>query len=274
MKNILVPIDFSDASFNAANYAASLANIFDADLILVHAYANPMDIDKMPTSLLLEPEKELQEVKEDLLKENIEIIRKKFTVRIRGFVKEGLASLIIQKAAKENKVDLIVMGMRGKGKSTLMFGSTTTIIMRKSSVPVIVIPKGIEYQSTSVITLASDFDQKTESGNYTLLKQLATKSDALIQIVNVRKKLSDLSPGEIACKLSIAKAFAEINHNFHTIKGSNADEEIQKFIESHPTDILAMVAHKHTIFERVFGTIHTKEMSHKTKIPLLVLQDK
>jgi nucleotide-binding universal stress UspA family protein len=274
MKNILVPIDFSDASFNASNYAASLANIFDADLILVHAYANPMDIDKMPSSLLLEPEKELQEVKEDLLKENIEIIRKKYTIRIKGFVREGLASLIIQKAAKENKADIIVMGMRGKGKSKLTFGSTTSVIMRKSSVPVLVIPKDIQYKTTSVVTLASDFDQQTEPGNYTLLKQLAKKSDALIQIVNVRKKVSDLSSGEIASKLRIAKAFAEINHKFYTIKGSDADEEIQKFIESHPTDILAMVAHKHTIFERVFGTIHTKEMSHKTKIPLLVLQDK
>ncbi|MEO5650789.1 MAG: hypothetical protein ABIR03_12815 [Ginsengibacter sp.] len=69
-------------------------------------------------------------------------------------------------------------------------------------------------------------------------------------------------------------AFSEINHTFYTVEGKNTDVEIRKFIETHPTHILAMVAHKHTIFERIFGVIHTKEMSHKTKIPLLVLQDK
>ncbi|MGN6540913.1 MAG: universal stress protein, partial [Ginsengibacter sp.] len=40
MKNILVPIDFSDASFNAVSYAAFLANAFNAELILLHAYNN------------------------------------------------------------------------------------------------------------------------------------------------------------------------------------------------------------------------------------------
>ncbi|MEO5650788.1 MAG: universal stress protein [Ginsengibacter sp.] len=192
MKTILVPIDFSDASYNAANYAASLANVFDAGLILVHAYTNHSAIDQMPALLLREPGKELQEVKEDLLKGYIEILRKKYTIRINGMVREGNTSLIIQKAATESKADLIIMGMKGKGKSKSMFGSTTTIIVRKSSLQVLVVPENAEYQSTGIFTLASDFDDQTKAGDYNLLKRLAKKNDAFVQIVNVRKKALEL----------------------------------------------------------------------------------
>jgi nucleotide-binding universal stress UspA family protein len=89
MKNIVVPVDFSDASYNAANYAAMMANIFNANIILVHAYINPSAIDDTPAHLLNQPEKELREVKEDQLYEYVEILRKKYTIRIEGVVREG-----------------------------------------------------------------------------------------------------------------------------------------------------------------------------------------
>jgi hypothetical protein len=69
-------------------------------------------------------------------------------------------------------------------------------------------------------------------------------------------------------------AFSNLHHQFHTINERNVEEGINQFIEKNPTDILAMVAHRHNLFERMFGKVHTKEMSYQTKIPLLVLQNK
>ena len=124
------------------------------------------------------------------------------------------------------------------------------------------------------ITVASDFDDETELKHYTLLEQLTEKYDSFIQIVNVQKDELEITSGEIAGKMKIAIAFTKLNHHFYTIENSNVEEGINTFLDSHPTDVLAMIAHKHTIFKRVFGAIHTKTMSHQTKIPLLVLQDK
>lgn len=274
MKNILVAIDFSDASDNAANYAASLANVFNANLILVNAYINPLAIDEMPATAFIETEKDLQQIKEDLLKEDIEILRKKYAIKINGVVMEGNAPHIIQDAAKEYQADIIVMGMKDKGMSNSIFGSATTTIMRKSSIPVLVIPENAEYKSIDTITLASDFDDETELSNYNLLNQLAEKNNSFIQILNVRKKGSDLSSSEVTGKLNAAFAFPKLNHKFYTIEDDDIDDGIEDFLEEHPSDVLAMVARKHNFFERVFGAIHTKEMSRETEIPLLVLQDK
>lgn len=44
------------------------------------------------------------------------------------------------------------------------------------------------------------------------------------------------------------------------------DEGINKFIEKESTDILAMVAHRHNLFERMFGKVHAKAISYQTKI--------
>jgi len=45
MKNILVPIDFSETSYNAAKYAVSLAQSFNANIILINVVALPVMID-------------------------------------------------------------------------------------------------------------------------------------------------------------------------------------------------------------------------------------
>lgn len=272
MNTIVVPVDFSDASYNSSNYAAALSNIYNANLILVHAYMNPMAIDQMPKVLLLQPEKELQDVKEDLLNENVEIIRKKFTVKVEGIVKEGMALAVIQEVVRNNNVDVIVMGMKGKGKSKSIFGSTTTAAIQKSSVPVLVIPEKAVYKNIEVITLASDLDTETAVRNYDLLKKLAHKNNAFIQILNVRRNKSMLSDKEIAGKLNTALAFPEFEHQFFVVEDDKVDEGIEDFLEDHPSDILAMVSRKHNLFKRLFGTIHTRKMTHETKIPLLVLR--
>jgi len=104
--------------------------------------------------------------------------------------------------------------------------------------------------------------------------ELAKKFNSEIHILNVQKKDSSLNQGKIIGKMKASLVFSKLNHQFHTINERNVEEGINKFIEKKPTNILAMVAHKHTLFERMFGKVYTKEMSYQTKIPLLVLQSK
>lgn len=274
MKNVIVPVDFSDASYNAANYAATLSNIFSTNIILVHAYMNPSAIDETPARWLNQPEKELREVKEDQLNEYVEILRKKYTISIEGIVREGATTPAILDVSNNENAGLIVMGMKGKGKSNSVFGSNTTLVMRRSSIPVLVIPGKVEFRNIEVVTLASDFDAGTELSNYSLLKKIALKNKAFIQILNVRKKDEQLSPDEMSGKINTELAFKNLKHKFYTIKDNEVDEGIEDFLEDHPSDLLAMVARKRNLFDRIFKASHTRKMSYETEIPLLVLQDK
>ncbi len=274
IKKIIVAVDFSDSSFNAANYAASMSNIFNAELVLVHAFMNPMAIDQMNAELSGQTNKELADVLEDFMKQNVEILQKKFTVKIDSIVKEGPASFILEQCVRERNADLVVMGMKGKGKSNSLFGSTTLTHIRKSKVPVLVIPEKADFKSIQTITLASDFGQETDLANYEILKNIAERNNAFIQILNVRKKESKLSVTQTAGKLKTSMAFNETGHKFFTIEDNEVDDGIEDFLEDNPSDMLVMLSRRHNFFKRIFGTIHTRKMIHETEIPLLVLQDK
>ncbi len=274
MRNILVPIDFSAASHNASLYAACLASIFNAKLILLNVIPPVFIIDDEAAPSLLMSQAELMEANKNLVLKEIDILSKNHTVKMEGFVGEGAPTDIILDMANEKQADILVMGMKGKGRSNSFFGSTTTAITRRSPLPVFVIPENAPYQSIDNITLASDFDADTEISHYSVLRDIAEKYNSSIQILNVQKNESVMSSEKIAGKMETDLIFSDFKHSFHSIENENVVEGINEFNEKNPADILAMVAHQHSFFDRMFGTVHTKLMSHQTKIPLLVLHNK
>jgi nucleotide-binding universal stress UspA family protein len=274
MKNILVPIDFSAASRNAANYAVSLAKPFEADVTFINVIPPAVIVDDSVLAFVMTTQAEILENNKELMEKEVKALSKEYTGKITGLVKEGAPADIIREMAEVKQADLVVMGMKGKGKSNSVFGSTTTTIIRKFPFPVFVIPEKADYKPIDSITFASDFDAEIEMGRYTLLLDLSKKFNSQVHILNVQKSDSSMSPVEAIGKMKTNIAFSNLNHQFHTINEKNVEEGINKFIEKNPTGILTMVAHKHNLFERMFGKVHTKEMSYQTKIPLLVLQSK
>ncbi len=268
MKNILVPTDFSKASHNATEYAAALAQDFQAKLILVNVIVPPIVIEDTSASAYLMTKAELVERYKELLKNEIGLISKKFDIKVEGFIREGSPIEIIQQLAKGKKADLIIMGMKGKGKSNSIFGSTTTMVMRKSAIPVFVIPEKNSFKPIRKITFASEFDVEKE--NYSILEELAEKYNSTIQILNVQKNEEAMSVENAIGKMEANLSFLKLDHHFNTVENRSVEKGIHEFLEKNPSDVLAMVAHKHSFFKRAFGIVHTKEMSFQTRIPLLI----
>ena len=217
---------------------------------------------------------ELMESHKQLMKEKIESLSKISGKNINGLVVEGPPSDIISELAGEKKADLIIMGMKGKGKSNSVFGSTATAVIRKSGFPVLLIPENSNYQPIRNITFASDFDPDVESESYDLLINLADKFHVPVSVLNVQKKDAVMGTEKVIGKMNTSLALSRLRPQFHYIYEKNVEEGINEFIENNPTDILAMIAHPHNLFERMVGTVHTKKMSYQTKTPLLILPDK
>ncbi|MEO9005027.1 MAG: universal stress protein, partial [Ginsengibacter sp.] len=126
MKNILVPIDFSPASQNAARYAVSLARAFDATVYVFNAVLPPVLIDDSILASVMVTQAEIVAENNKLIEQEIETLSKEYSVKIKGLVREGYTSKMIPELAAENNIDVVVMGMKGEGKSISIFGSTTT----------------------------------------------------------------------------------------------------------------------------------------------------
>ena len=138
---ILVPIDFSQYSKNALQYAISMAKQFTAELILIYVVEPtiyPADF-SFGQVALPSIENELRERGKEELEE---LIRTHIggTLQGRAIVRDGKPFLEIINAASEENVDLIVIATHGHtGVEHLLFGGTAEKVVRKAHCPVLVV---------------------------------------------------------------------------------------------------------------------------------------
>jgi nucleotide-binding universal stress UspA family protein len=273
MKNILVPIDFSETSFNAVSYAAFLANAFKTHLTLVHAYTDTSAFDESPKSRPYDSVKELEAAHEKFLKKEMERIARRFTVKINCIAMKGHPVEVINEVAQKVSPDMIIMGMKGKGESNSVLGSTTVSMIDETSIPLLIIPKSALYQTVDSITLTSDFKNEKLLSHFPILEKLIAKFNPFIQILNVQKETSKLTAEVIADKMREDLTWDKYNHSFNIMEKDDVEEGIFRFIRRHPTDLLVMVARKRDYINKMIEPSHTKKMTGQTKIPLLVLHE-
>ncbi|KAA5548648.1 universal stress protein [Adhaeribacter rhizoryzae] len=148
MKNILVPTDFSQNATDAAHYAAALAHITGARLLLFHAYHVSValaDAADLSIDLDLENFENLNQTQIDKLAYDLHLTHGISVTRI---MRPGFAADEIPAIAQRLKADLVVMGLRGKGQAAgSKVGQITAAIIQESNVPVLCVPAGFNFNS-------------------------------------------------------------------------------------------------------------------------------
>jgi len=270
MQTILVPVDFSPVSRNASVYAAELARLFNARLLLFHAYMLPTPVSEVPYVMVTADE--MQQENEAYVKKEAAQLQATYGIQVEWLVRIGIASDEIRELTKERPVDLIAMGMKGAGGLDKIIGSTTVNVIRKVKTPVLIVPHDAGYKPIQHITYASDFSYKSSSTLFTPLQKIAQKLGAHIDILHVQKEVVKME--ELAGRTATEKVFNNCEHDFVNVTSHSVTQGINEYLQTHASELLVMVAHTHTFFERIFSKSRTASMAYETKIPLLVLQDK
>jgi nucleotide-binding universal stress UspA family protein len=140
IKKILVPIDFSSLSKKAFQYALRLAQQFETELTLVHVLepAVPPTFEGLE---IAEPcPEEGSPGAEKNLKRLISSARAAGLPKVKSLFRRGFASHEIVDAAKDLKVDLIVIATHGyTGWKHFCIGSTAERVVRAAPCPVLVV---------------------------------------------------------------------------------------------------------------------------------------
>jgi universal stress protein A len=143
LSRIVCPTDFSPTSSRAVDYAATMAESFDAELVLLHVIPKmdyPLRSFGMASSL--------QHIQEELdtralesLEQRMEALRASLpNVKMRVVVKHGDAHEATLKCAADESADMIVMGTHGHtGITHALLGSTAEKVVRLSTVPVLTV---------------------------------------------------------------------------------------------------------------------------------------
>ena len=139
VKEILVPIDFSDVSQAALEFAVVVAERFDAEMHVLHVDDDP--ILNAPTT------------SDDFRQESSDKSKQQLDQLLDQQVKQGLRMVLAARCStdttqaildyiEEFNVDLIVMGAKGRSAlANMLMGSVAEDLMRKAPCPVITIRK-------------------------------------------------------------------------------------------------------------------------------------
>ncbi|MBZ5858168.1 universal stress protein [Flavihumibacter profundi] len=274
MKSFLVATDFSEPSREAALYAANLAKSLGAELTLLHAYLLPTPVSEVPYVMVSVDE--LQKDNEKLAREMAANLQQQTGITVKTIVNIGMPADEIVYQAKEIGAELIVIGMRGENTALDKFiGSTTVAVIRKSHIPVLVVPAKNSYVALQNLTYATDFSYTMNPRCLEALGSLLKSNPgAKLHVVNFQRPGEIMSAEQISGKVRLEPMLEKINHQYHSLENSSVEAGLVEFLNQQPSQMLVMVAHKHSWWERLVSGSHTREMAYKSNIPLLVLQDK
>ncbi len=144
-KTILCPLEFSDPSIRALEYAMSLAQEANARLILLHAIEDVLGDGSAQAFEHLSVQEYYQHLEQDAAMRLRAVVPDdaRIWARPEERVVRGRAYREILKVVGDEGVDLVVMGVQGKGLvDRLMFGSTTHRVIREAGCPVLTLHSG------------------------------------------------------------------------------------------------------------------------------------
>jgi nucleotide-binding universal stress UspA family protein len=134
LKQILVPIDFGEASEVALDYGRALARTFGASLHLLHVMENPF-LRPMAVDPYVFKAAAAQHLGDRLTNEDRAALHATAVLETSDNPAEEIA-----KYARAHNIDLIVMGTHGRGAmAQLLVGSVAEKVVRTASCPVLTV---------------------------------------------------------------------------------------------------------------------------------------
>ncbi|MEQ1734178.1 MAG: universal stress protein [Bacteroidia bacterium] len=272
MISILVPLDFSDVSTNALNYAADLATDINANIVLLHVdsiqqYSNEYNVMAYTVN--------------DSIKINLERLNEKatqlkketsFTGEITCCAEAGNLSSTINDYITTKAITYIVMGITGHnteiGKA--LIGSTAVSISKESSIPVFIIPTNYRYKKIHSIAYASDIK---DANNLVKIKSIANLFNAELSVLHVIPEDHLIDKEEAKEELYIEQKLEHTDHKTFILSNDNVSEALLHFVNTHNVDIIVMQQKEYSFLHKLLYVSTTKELAFKTTVPLLTLHN-
>ena len=266
MKNILLPTDFSENSWNAIRYAIQFFNETSCNFYLLHVD------DNLTRSLNKQNETSTDKLNAFLTKitNNQKVKNHHFSTisEHHSFVES------IRKQVDENAIDYIVMGTKGaSGIKKIILGSNTADVITRVKCNTLIVPEKANYEEIKQVAFPTDYSVEYNLQVLQPLSDILQKTKAGLNILHVSNESEILNTNQINNKSLLEEYFKHIKHKFHHIINKNIEETIETFAECKDVNLIAMIAKNLNFFQQLFFRSKIKEVSFQTAIPFLVLHE-
>jgi nucleotide-binding universal stress UspA family protein len=260
MLQVIIPLDFSETSFNAAHYACNMyKNRADINIILYHYYAVGEDV--------ATAENYLASLKTEFhaCTPNIESI----TESGDNFI-DSLATYAHIKTAY-----MIVMGLTGKTALAQRFSGSNTLKMAEKNVcPVLIVPAEAKFTTIENVVITSEMKYVEENPTLLAVKRVLQDFKPSLHILNVDDShYISLTEAFRIERDKMEELLKEFNPEFYFMRLYDFHEAVNLFTEDKNIDIIIIAPKHHSFYERLFKTQHTKKMIYQSKVPVLAVYE-
>lgn len=269
MKKFLVPVDFSDASINAARYATQLTkDIEGAEIILYHVYSK-----LSMASLTSKEEGSRQRVSEHALEDVRQKVALSGVENISVVAEEGSFLENVSDYTLGNNVAMVIMGITGSSRITQVFMGTNTLnVIRNIACPVMIIPPDAVYRGLNKVVFTSDFKDVARTTPFPSLKKILDIFHPELFILNVDSEhYVELTPEYKIEKEAMVDKLGQYDPEFSFLRSYEFLQGINDYVESREIDAIITVPRKHSFLSQLFKTSHTKKLAYYSTVPIIAI---
>ncbi len=289
---ILVCSDFTGFSDMALNAAEEIRKKFDGTVDVLHVTEFPIEWnsslanDLLPHYLDEKFDSELLALADKKLKRQID------SVELKGdaHVSMGMAYSVIEQFIKDHKIDLLIMGHKGKENSPFRLGSLTEKMIASSTVPILVINTPLSV--TKVASLWDSMNPLTEiietgerfansfSAPFHVVSLFKDAASSFIGLGKLSYSTKLLSLSEEDRQEVIKKIKEEIRKHLTLTSASlivqiSVEKKIafhlHSLLQEHHIDLAVMKKHHGSLLDSMMIGSETRRMLEISKQNLLIL---
>ena len=260
MRTIIVPVDFSEVSYHAAEYAAEMYYQLPNTKVILYHHATSEDDKNAAMGLLESLQSQLAS----------KVSHLEILVDIGSNFIERLSQVAMEKDAH-----LIIMGLRGKTNRSLRFSGGNTLKMTERGIcPVLVVPPGAKYNRIKNVLITSEMKSVEESAALGPVKEVLEEFKPNVHILNVDSThYISITEDYKKERDKMEAQLAQFNPQFYFMRLFDFHESVNLFSKDKEIDMIIIAPKHHSFFEKLFKVQHAKELIYQTEIPVLTIQD-
>lgn len=283
MRTYLVPIDFSQASVNAAEFAAQLSKQTNVEhIVLLNAYyVSPIET-MLPNADMVQLTEEEVEIEAADRVKKLEHLQHRLQKHVREGVKisvhlnrSHLLRAVVENVSAKN-ADLVIMGSKGNtSKTDVEIGGHVVRVSKASPVPVIVVPPHYTFETIEKVVVACDFNKVKETVPLESLKRLLDKKRFELLVVNIDKDSKHLS-GDAERRAEETALYGMLKPyqpKYSYVNNPDVINGILEFAATQDAQLVIALPHKYSFFQSLLHDSVSQQLAATAAVPVLLLNE-
>lgn len=272
IKNILVPTDFSATARNAFEYAKMLAEVFEANLTVVHVQPSLLTASEITIPIYggdidERVQEAMAEFVADTSDSDVMVQTKVMTKIVKG---ETISHLV--ELSSSNAYDLIVMGMTGlQDFMDKIIGTTSLDVSNQAECPVLLVPRDTHWQRVDRLLFAVDRSTAAAKTVRSCLDWAENLAAKLFFVHVDEKPEGDYKLTETIWEELFHQSDPSVAFEIHTINSSDTVGELTQYADKKAIDWFIFVTKHRNFWQNIIHRSISQNVAMTTTKPVLVL---